>query len=100
MDLLLQDVGGAPVWNWLLQAIGMVSAYVGAELNARMRIAGFYLFLVSNVALAVLHAVAGLWLLCLLSFMFMRVNCRGLLHWSRERPADAPAWLTRLLKAT
>jgi hypothetical protein len=42
-----------PLWNWALQAVGLETAYVGAELNARQRIGGFHVWLASNVALGV-----------------------------------------------
>jgi hypothetical protein len=71
-----------PLWNWALQAVGLETAYVGAELNARQRIGGFHVWLASNVALGVLHAATGLWLLFILGLLFMRVNIIGMQRWS------------------
>lgn len=65
-----------PTWNWGLQGLGVITGYIGAEMNARMRIEGFFLRLVSNVALGVLHALTGLWLLLVLDILFFRVNIR------------------------
>ncbi len=71
-----------PLWNWGLQAVGLGTAYVGAELNARKMRAGFQVWLASNVVLATLHACSGLWLLFVLDLMFFRVNVIGLRRWS------------------
>jgi nicotinamide riboside transporter PnuC len=87
-----------PAWNWALQGIGFVSSYVGAELNARMRISGFCVWLVSNVALALLNALTGQWLLVLLYVLFSRVAISGICRWARDRPETAPRlarWLAR-----
>jgi nicotinamide riboside transporter PnuC len=86
-------IANVPAWNWALQGVGLVTAYVGAELNARMRLSGFYLWLVSNVVLAVLHGLAGLWLLLVLDGLFFRVNVLGIVRWSRLHPDQAPGWL-------
>lgn len=61
-DALKEAALAVPAWNWSLQGLGMVTGYIGAEMNAQMRIEGFFLWLVSNVALGVLHACTGLWL--------------------------------------
>jgi nicotinamide riboside transporter PnuC len=87
-----------PAWNWALQGIGLVSSYVGAELNARMRISGFSVWLVSNVALALLNALTGQWLLVVLYALFSRVCVNGICRWARDRPETAPKlarWLAR-----
>ncbi len=78
-----------PSWIWLLQTAGFVTSYAGAELNARLRIEGFYLWLLSNLTLAVVHAYAGLWLLLVLDVFFLRVNACGALRWTQRR-AEAP----------
>ncbi len=77
-------LSAVPSWIWFLQMAGFTTAYAGAELNARMRIEGFYLWLVSNLALAAVHAHAGLWLLLLLDLFFLRVNLRGATRWARQ----------------
>jgi nicotinamide riboside transporter PnuC len=87
-----------PAWNWTLQAIGVVFAYLGAEFNARLRIEGFFLWLASNVALAVLHALTGLWLLLVLDVLFFRVNLIGIRRWSRTHPDSLPPWLRAALR--
>jgi hypothetical protein len=93
----VSTLAAVPAWNWTLQAVGLVTAYAGAELNARLRISGFYCWLVSNVALAVLHAAAGLWLLLVLDVLFFRVNILGIARWGRRHPEQLPAWLQRVL---
>lgn len=90
-------LAAVPAWNWALQAVGLATAYAGAELNARLRISGFYCWLVSNVVLAVLHAAAGLWLLLVLDVLFFRVNLLGIARWSRQHPGQVPAWLRKRL---
>ena len=93
-----QTISDVPMWNWGLQFVGLVTSYAGAELNARMRISGFYVWLISNITLGLLHAATGLWLLLLLDLLFFRVNALGVLRWSRERPEQAPRFLKRFLR--
>jgi hypothetical protein len=87
-----------PAWNWALQLIGLVTSYCGAELNARMRISGFYVWLVSNATLALLNILTGQWLLVLLYILFCRVSAGGIIRWAREKPELAPK-LARWLSA-
>lgn len=98
MDFLFENYANVPAWNWTLQFAGLVTSYVGAELNARMRISGFYVWLSSNVVLGVLHAATGLWLLLVLDLLYFRVNALGVLRWSKERPEQVPAWLRKRLR--
>jgi nicotinamide riboside transporter PnuC len=74
--------GAVPAWNWALQGVGLATAYLGAELNARKLRAGFQVWIASNVVLATLHACSGLWLLFVLDLLFFRVNVIGLRRWS------------------
>lgn len=92
-----RSIDAVPMWNWALQGIGLITAYVGADLNSRLRISGFYVWLASNITLAVLHAATGLWLLFLLDIMFFRLNVRGVLTWSREKPEQVPKFLAKWL---
>lgn len=98
IEALSQQIHGVPLWNWGLQAIAFACSYAGAELNARMRIKGFYLWMASNVALAVLHAYAGLWLLFALDLIFFRINIRGILHWAELHPDQRPKWLEATIR--
>ena len=82
------SVHGLPWWNWALQGAGLVSSYLGAELNSRMDIRGFYIWLASNVTLVVLHAASGLWLLCLLDVAYVRINLHGIARWRKARLAN------------
>jgi hypothetical protein len=81
LQLLTTQLHGLPVWNWALQAVGLTLAYSGAELNARKSIAGFRIWIASNIVLGIVHAVTGLWLLLVLDFLFLRVNVLGLVRW-------------------
>ena len=83
--MLSADLTGVPVWNWLLQGVGLCTAYAGAELNARQQPEGFALWIVSNAALSTLHALTGLWLLFVLDMLFFRVNVMGLRRWRKTR---------------
>lgn len=81
-----------------LQVNGVITGYVGGEMNARMRVEGFFLWLARNVALGVPHAFTGLWLLLVLDVLFVRVNLVGIRHWSRERPKAFPRRARILLR--
>jgi nicotinamide riboside transporter PnuC len=74
---------GLPWWNWALQGAGLASSYVGAELNSRLDIRGFHVWIISNVTLVVVHAVSGLWLLCLLDVAYFWINLQGILRWRK-----------------
>jgi hypothetical protein len=89
-----------PAWNWGLQGIGVLAGYAGAELNASMRIEGFFLWLASNIALGLLHAFTGQWLLLVLDVLFFRVSLLGIRNWARERPETLPAWARTVLRQT
>jgi hypothetical protein len=54
---------GIPWWNWALQLFGLVSSYIGAVMNSRLDVRGFYVWLFSNSVLLVLHVIAGCGLL-------------------------------------
>lgn len=93
MEFLTADIHGTPVWNWALQLLAFGTAYRGAQLNSKMKISGFYVWMVSNVALGILNAYAGLWLLFVLAVLFFRINVLGTLHWAEEHPEQCPKWL-------
>ena len=80
-----------PWWNWALQIVGLVSSYVGAELNARMRVQGFHVWLLANVVLFVVHVSSGLWALALLDMAYFRINVKGIRHWRRSHPSQGDA---------
>lgn len=85
-NIIRQLIGQAeavPWWNWSLQILGLLTSYVGAELNARQRVEGFHFWIVGNVSLAVLHAASALWALLLLDLLFFRVNLQGIRRWKR-----------------
>lgn len=84
LDWLRNAVASVPAWSWILQALGVATAYAGAELNARRRIEGFHIWIASNVALAILHAASHLWLLLALDLLFLRVNFIGIRRWRRQ----------------
>lgn len=75
----------APWWVWMLQCAGVATSYVGADLNSRMRVAGFVWWGLSNVVLFVVHVYAGLYVLTVLDVLFLRLNIRGFRHWQAEQ---------------
>jgi len=77
-----------PWWHWALQALVLLSAYLGAELNSRAQVRGFQVWLFSNVVSLVLHVASGYWVLCLLDIAFVRINLRGMREWTRARIGD------------
>lgn len=79
------SLGSVPWWNWALQAVGALCAYIGAEANTRLQVRGFYFWLAANLALLTVHALAGLWLLCALDVAFSRLNLRGVARWQKAR---------------
>ena len=70
-----------PWWNWTLQIVGLVASYLGAELNARKRVTGFYVWLVANVVLFCVHCASGIWILAVLDVLYFRINLMGIRKW-------------------
>ncbi len=94
LHAIVLAAAGVPWWSWVLQAIGVAASYVGAELNARMRIEGFYVWLVANAVLLVVHVSSGLWELALLDVLYFRINLVGIRHWrvrALSQPSSLPA---------
>lgn len=83
-DSIRSEFESVPAWSWTLQAVGLATAYVGAELNARRRVEGFYVWIASNVALGALHIASHLWRLFVLDLLFLRVNLLGVSRWREE----------------
>jgi hypothetical protein len=81
MDLF-SSAHDLPAWNWALQGIGLITSYIGAELNSRMRVSGFYIWMVANLSLAIVHAASGLWLLLALDMLYFRINFMGIRRWN------------------
>lgn len=80
---------GLPWWNWLLQGVGVVLAYVGAELNSRLDIRGFKVWIAANIALFILHVISGLAILAALDVIYIRLNVRSIQRWVAERKLTA-----------
>jgi hypothetical protein len=74
-----------PWWDWLLQTIGVILSYTGAEMNARMDISSLYVWRLANVTLFILHAVSGLWLLCVLYVAYFRLSFIAVKKWKATR---------------
>lgn len=78
-----------PWWNWLLQGVGVVLAYVGAELNSRLDIRGFKVWIAANIALFILHVTSGLAILATLDLIYVRLNIRSIQRWGAGRKLTA-----------
>ena len=70
-----------PWWNWLLQGIALGLAYVGAELNSRLDIRGFGVWIAANITLCALHVASGLAILAALDLIFLQLNVRSIRRW-------------------
>lgn len=79
------NMSGLPWWNWLLQAIGITLAYLGAELNSRLDVRGFFLWMAANLVLFMVHVTSGLVLLSILDLIYIRLNIRALQRWAEAR---------------
>ena len=78
---------GHPWWNWVLQVVSLVFSYAGAELNSRLDVKGFRVWIAANVAWFLVHVTSGLALLCLLDVIYIRLNIRAIQRW---HTAQAP----------
>lgn len=56
-------------------------AYVGAELNSRLDIRGFKVWIAANIALFILHVASGLAILAALDLIYIRLNVRSIRRW-------------------
>jgi nicotinamide riboside transporter PnuC len=83
--MVAMNYQGHPWWSWLLQGIGVVLAYSGAELNSRLNVRGFSLWIAANVALFLVHVTSGLALLSILDVIYIRLNVRAIQRWKTTR---------------
>lgn len=84
------NLHGLPWWNWLLQGVGVALAYLGAELNSRLDIRGFRVWIAANIALFILHVTSGLAILAVLDVIYIRLNVRAIHRWVAVRKPPAP----------
>jgi hypothetical protein len=89
VESLKLTLDGLPLWNWILQAAGLITSYIGAELNSRAKRSGFAVWISSNVILGTIHAASGLWLLLVLDVLYVRINVAGLRRWRTTAPSSA-----------
>lgn len=87
MDIVKQ-FEAVPAWSWCLQFISLISQFVGAELNARRKIVGFYILMFANITLIIIHFTSSLWVLLILDLLYLRINIRGVRHWGSLNPAS------------
>ncbi len=66
-----------------LQALALLAGVAGAILNAKLRVTGFYWWLVSNVVLTVLALLHGLHGVALLQVFYAGTCCYGIYQWKR-----------------
>lgn len=79
------NLHGLPWWDWLLQGVAVVLAYGGAEMNSRLDIRGFKVWVAANIALFILHVTSGLAILAILDVMYLRLNVRSIQRWRAAR---------------
>lgn len=66
-----------------LQALALLAGVAGAILNAKLRVTGFYWWLVSNVVLTVLALLHGLHGVALLQLFYAGTCLFGIYQWKR-----------------
>jgi hypothetical protein len=85
----------------LIGTIVTVIALAGAWLNNRHKVSGFYLWIVSNLLTAGIHAYLGLWSLMIRDLAFLVLAIEGIRKWSKQRlfekdyPRDFDGWSKR-----
>ncbi len=65
--------------------ISSVLAITGVVLNNRLNITCFYLWIVSNVICAIIHAFSGLYVLAGKDLIFFLLAIHGLWSWSQKK---------------
>jgi nicotinamide riboside transporter PnuC len=68
----------------LFGIITTLLAVSGVILNNRLRIECFYLWFVSNLISAVIHAEARIWSLCIRDMIFLILAVEGIWLWSKK----------------
>lgn len=97
-DWLAVQFYGVSVWSWMLQFFGMVLSLVAADLNARLNVKCFFLWILGGSMMIGVHIMSGLWLLLIMDFIYLNINYRGLKRWAKEKPEDMPDWYLRVMK--
>jgi len=95
---VLKNFEGVPAWSWALQVVAVITQFLGAELNARLKISGFYILMIANLTLFVIHITAGLWLILILDVLYFRINIKGLRTWGAKKPESVPPFVRKLLR--
>ena len=73
----------------LIGGIATILSVTGVILNNRRRIECFYIWLVSNLLSAGIHAVNGPWSLFARDLIFIALAIEGIMIWKRTDAADA-----------
>jgi nicotinamide riboside transporter PnuC len=68
-----------------ISAIALVFAVSGVALNNRRLICCFYLFIVSNILSASIHAYSGLWVMVARDVIFLGLAVEGWWKWRRAK---------------
>jgi nicotinamide riboside transporter PnuC len=73
----------------LIGGIATVLSVTGVILNNRRRIECFYIWLVSNLLSAGIHAVNGPWSLFIRDMIFIALAIEGIIIWKRTDAEEA-----------
>lgn len=95
---IVKQFEGIPTWSWILQSIAIFTQFLGAELNARLKINGFYVLMIANITLAIIHIISGLWIVLILDVLYFRINIRGLRTWGAKKPDSVPLLVRKILR--
>ena len=75
----------------MLEVLSVLTGIGGAILNAKLKVSGFYLWLVSNVILFVLSVSHGLYGIALLQTFYAGTCIYGICQWNNAAEVkDAP----------
>jgi len=74
-----------------LQGLALLSGVVGAILNAKLKVSGFYFWLISNAVLLLLAMLHGLYGVAILQ-LFYAVTCIfGIRYWQQQPKIAHPS---------
>lgn len=68
-------------WKDGLEAFFVLMSVIGQHFIAQRKVAGFFFWIVGNVAALILFAALGRWLTCLLYVYFLLASLHGVKTW-------------------
>jgi len=94
---LAHQFQGVSIWSWIFQFFGIVLSLIAAELNAKLDVRCFFLWILGGSMMIGVHVISGLWLLLVMDFLYLNINYRGLRRWAQETPEDMPGWYLKVM---